>query len=98
MRHGTHAALDERSPAARNDLRLATSYAQWAEQARALDELSGRAKWRVRERSSLYDHAMIRAKLDQLVALRGADDSRGLVFSIEEGVHGNLGGMGKAAL
>ena len=84
--------------AARNDLRLATSYEQWAEQARALDELSGRARWRVRERSTLYDHAMIRAKLDQLVALREAGDSRGLVFAIEEGVHGNLGGMGKPVL
>uniref|UniRef100_UPI002352B552 DUF3336 domain-containing protein n=1 Tax=Nevskia ramosa TaxID=64002 RepID=UPI002352B552 len=55
--------------AARNDLRLSTSYGEWSEQARALDELSGRAKWRVREPSNLYDHAMIRARLDQLVAL-----------------------------
>ncbi|WP_295684302.1 DUF3336 domain-containing protein, partial [uncultured Nevskia sp.] len=84
--------------AARNDLRLSTNYEEWAEQARALDELSGRAKWRVREPSNLYDHAMIRARLDQLVALRAAGDSHGLVFAIEEGVHGNLGGMGKPVL
>ncbi len=84
--------------AARNDLRLSMDYAQWSEQAQALDELSGRARWRVRERSNLYDHAMIRAKLDQLVELRANGDSRGLVFAIEEGVHGNLGGMGKPVL
>jgi len=84
--------------AVRNDLRLSTRYEEWAERARALDELSGRAKWRIREPSNLYDHAMIRARLDQLVALRAAGDSHGLVFAIEEGVHGNLGGMGKPVL
>lgn len=84
--------------AARNELRLATDYAEWARIAQELDTISGRARWRVRERSSLYDYAMIRARLDQLVALRAAGDSRGLVFAIEEGVHGNLGGMGKPVL
>lgn len=84
--------------AARNDLRLALSYEEWTARAHALDQLSGRAKWRLRERSRLYDHAMIRSRLDRLRALRAAGDSRGLVFAIEEGVHGNLGGMGKPVL
>ncbi len=84
--------------AIRNDLRRKSSYAEWAAAAQQLDEISGRARWRARERSSLYDYRMIRARLDQLTALRAVGDSRGLVFAIEEGVHGNLGGMGKPVL
>lgn len=92
------AAASRHKHAVRNDLHRATGYEEWAAIARQLDEISGRARWRVRERSSLYDYRMIRAKLDQLIALRAAGDSRGLVFAIEEGVHGNLGGMGKPVL
>jgi TAG lipase/steryl ester hydrolase/phospholipase A2/LPA acyltransferase len=41
---------------------------------------------------------MIGEKLDRLRALLQQGDSRGLMFEIEEGVHGNLGGMGRATL
>ena len=76
----------------------ATTYETWASSAQAADVLSGRDAWKLRERSNLYDHATIRARLDQLRLLRGSGDDLGLVFALDEGVHGNLGGMGKPVL
>lgn len=46
----------------------------------------------------MYDHALIGEKLERLRALREQGDARGLMYEIEEGVHGNLGGMGRAVL
>lgn len=76
----------------------AGDHTSWASAALALDEISGRAKWKERDETNLYDYATLRARVDQLRELRARGDTRGLVFAIEEGVHGNLGGMGKAVL
>ena len=43
-------------------------------------------------------HTSIRARLDQLRAFRAEQDDRGLLFSLNEGIHGNLGGMGRSIL
>ncbi|MEO0604737.1 MAG: DUF3336 domain-containing protein, partial [Myxococcota bacterium] len=48
--------------------------------------------------SPLYDHALIRQRLDELVRLRASGDDERLLFALNEGIHGNLGGMGRAAL
>lgn len=77
---------------------VASTYESWAAAARKHDHLSGREKWKDRLATGLYDYALIAAKLERLRALRAAGDHRGLVYEIEEGVHGNIGGMGKAAL
>ncbi|MEN8664395.1 MAG: DUF3336 domain-containing protein [Polycyclovorans sp.] len=82
----------------RRRLHDATDYASWAEAAKALDRLSGRERWRQRDISALYDYANLRERVDHLRALRAKGDNQGLVFAIEEGVHGNLGGMGKPIL
>ena len=82
----------------RDALDGALSYPQWIAAAQAFDRLTGRERWKARLRSGLYDYTMIREKLDRLIAMRQSGDSRGLLFEIEEGVHGNLGGMGKAIL
>ena len=37
-------------------------------------------------------------RLDRLRALRARHDNRGLLFNLNEGIHGNMGGMGSAAL
>lgn len=75
-----------------------TTYAEWSEAAREYDVLTGRERWKQHPRSALYDHGLIGEKLERLQAALAADDHRALMFEIEEGVHGNLGGMGKAAL
>jgi TAG lipase/steryl ester hydrolase/phospholipase A2/LPA acyltransferase len=82
----------------RQKLAEATNYAQWIDAAQAFDAVTGRERWKQRQRSGLYDHAMIAEKLDRLLTLLRQGDSRGLMFEIEEGVHGNLGGMGKPIL
>lgn len=79
-------------------LERAGTYAEWRAGAQAYDRLTGRERWKDQPRSSLYDHALIGEKLERLRQLRAADDVDGLVFEIEEGVHGNLGGMGRAVL
>ncbi len=76
----------------------ATSYDQWRAAAIEHDELSGMADWREVEQTDLYDHAQIRLRLDRLRNLRARDDYQGLLFALNEGIHGNMGGMGKSVL
>jgi predicted acylesterase/phospholipase RssA len=87
-----------RKRALRSQLAVANDYGEWTRVAQALDDVSGRSRWKRREASALYDHAHVRKRLDTLRELRKARDARGLVFAIEEGIHGNLGGMGKPIL
>jgi len=76
----------------------ATSYAQWSEAALAHDEVSGRAAWKKRERSRLYDYQVIRTRLQGLRNCRLSGDDKGLLFLLNEGIHGNIGGMGNDAV
>ena len=87
-----------RSRSLRRALSEAHDYDTWSQTARALDDLSGRGDWKLRERSSLYDYTTIGEKLEELRDARKRGDSRRMVFALEEGVHGNLGGMGRAVL
>ncbi len=79
-------------------LDAAGSYAEWARAAMAHDEASGMARWRDTEQSRIYDYAAIRARLEQLRRYRNAHDDHGLFYALEEGIHGNMGGMGKPEL
>ena len=76
----------------------AESYQGWLEAAHAHDELTGMSEWREEEASSLYDHAQIRYRLDRLRKFRKKKDWTGLLYSLNEGIHGNMGGMGKSVL
>ena len=46
----------------------------------------------------MYDYALVRRRLDEIRRLRGARNDIGLYFALQEGIHGNLGGMGRAHL
>ena len=76
----------------------ASSYEEWKEAAIAHDKRNGLDRWKETEQSRLYDFASIRLRLAQLRKLRRAHDNRGLLFNLHEGIHGNLGGMGRFAL
>ncbi len=76
----------------------ANSYADWREAAISHDKLTGMNQWRAVERSSLYDYHSIRQRLDTLRELRASKDDHGLLFTLNEGIHGNMAGMGKTAL
>lgn len=82
----------------RRALRKATSYEDWREAAIAYDKARGLDRWRERDTSSQYDYISIRARLDTLQGLKARHDIRGLLYTLNEGIHGNMGGMGKASL
>ena len=76
----------------------AESYEQWQLLAVEHDELSGARRWRQVDQSTQYDYAQIRLRLDRLRSLRARHDNQGLLFTLNEGIHGNMGGMGRSSL
>ena len=76
----------------------ASSYKDWKALALEHDYISGSEEWKRTEKSNSYDHANIRSRLNTLRDLRIRQDFTGLLFALNEGIHGNQGGMGKTAL
>ncbi len=76
----------------------AVTFEEWMANARAHDKLSGAMEWRQRDETHLYDHGSIESRLLRLRKLRRVGDARRLLFALNEGIHGNMGGMGQAAL
>ena len=74
------------------------TYEAWREAAIEHDELSGQKRWREVDQTSLYDYSQIRLRLDRLRSLRARHDYHGLLFTLNEGIHGNMGGMGRSTL
>jgi len=80
------------------EMSQARSYEQWLTLARNHDSESGADQWRRNDESRLYDHASISKRLKRLRTLRKRGDDHGLLFALNEGIHGNMAGMGRAAL
>jgi len=80
------------------EIRRATSYEEWLSAAEEHDQNSGGAKWRADPRSKVYDYNNIQTRLDELRQLKADKDDVGLLFALNEGIHGNQGGMGKSDL
>jgi len=76
----------------------ADNYGEWRVAAILHDEASGLDKWKEADETGLYDYASIRARLTNLRKLRAARDDHGLLFALNEGIHGNMGGMGRGLL
>lgn len=76
----------------------ATDYERWSEAAKEHDELSGNRRWRDVDQTTKYDYVQIRLRLDRLRSLRARHDYQGLLFTLNEGIHGNMGGMGRSSL
>ncbi len=79
-------------------MRQAPDYSTWRTLAEEHDEASGKAKWRKTTKSSMYDYKNIQYRLNELRELRRNNDDMGLLFCLNEGIHGNQGGMGNPAL
>ena len=79
-------------------LKGAGNYKDWYAIAAEHDSTSGMDSWREEEETDLYDHAQIRLRCDRLKALRRKKDYQGLLFALNEGIHGNMGGMGQSVL
>ncbi len=80
------------------DMNRAESYDEWRDLAKDHDAASGMKRWREVDQTKLYDYASIRRRLDRLRSLRARHDDVGLLFTLNEGIHGNLGGMGSSKL
>jgi TAG lipase/steryl ester hydrolase/phospholipase A2/LPA acyltransferase len=79
-------------------MRRADSYADWKVAALEHDAKSGFGIWKSKDESKSYDYVNIRSRIDTLKQLRLQRDDIGLLFALNEGIHGNQGGMGKSAL
>ncbi len=82
----------------KKQLKQADSYQEWCEIAQIYDKKSGFSRWRRTERSDLYDYVQIRQRLDRLRHCREKNDDHCLLFILNEGIHGNMGGMGRSVL
>lgn len=76
----------------------AETYEEWRDAAQAYDERKGLRDWKQNEKSRLYDYASIQRRLEALQTMRHSNDHQGMLFTLNEGIHGNLGGMGSSAL
>ena len=76
----------------------ATSYQEWSAAAQAHDERSGAARWRGTDESRRYDYKVIRHRLDEILQLRAGGDPHEILFYLNEGIHGNMGGMGSSSV
>jgi predicted acylesterase/phospholipase RssA len=79
-------------------MRNAKTFSEWKQLALEHDLKSGREKWKAKEKSKRYDYTSIRYRLNALQEFRRNNDDVGLLFSLNEGIHGNQGGMGRAEL
>ena len=80
------------------DMEQAEHYQDWAEMAAAWDEEHGLDEWKQNDACESYDYRSIRQRLDKVRDLRFRREYHDLLFVLNEGLHGNLGGMGKPAL
>ena len=76
----------------------ATSYQEWSAAAQAHDERSGAARWRNTDESRRYDYKVIRSRLAEILELRAGGDPHEILFYLNEGIHGNMGGMGSSSV
>ena len=76
----------------------AATYKEWRAAAIAHDKKSGVVRWKLTDESEHFDYVSIRRRLKRLRKLRAAGDNAGVLFALNEGVHGNIDGMGRRAL
>ena len=76
----------------------ATCYDEWREAAIAHDKKAGLDLWKQSDESKHFDYRSIRRRTDRLRKLRANGDNAGLLFALNEGIHGNMDGMGNPAL
>jgi TAG lipase/steryl ester hydrolase/phospholipase A2/LPA acyltransferase len=77
---------------------VAATYAEWKALAQLEDASSGADRWKVEDASPHYDYKVIRYRYDELVAVRESRNLARLLYYLNEGLHGNMGGMGSPQL
>ncbi len=80
------------------EMAAAESYDEWKKAAIAHDKATKTDKWIKSDVSKYFDYGSIRTRLNRLQRQRRKGDHEGLLFSLNEGLHGNIDGMGHARL
>ncbi len=76
----------------------AASYEEWQRGALLHDKCSGKDRWKVRDETALYDHVDIRVRYNHLRSLLDDKNHEELLYALNEGIHGNMSGMGQPIL
>ncbi|MDH3587424.1 MAG: DUF3336 domain-containing protein, partial [Gammaproteobacteria bacterium] len=76
----------------------AQSYEEWREAAIAHDKASGVHEWVESDESKHFDYVSIRRRLERLRELRASGDHARMLYALNEGIHGNIDGIGRRAL
>ncbi len=79
-------------------MEAAASFEDWHALAEAHDQASGADEWRETAESTLYDWTEIQSRHDKLKRCLEEKSWRELLYALNEGVHGNMGGMGRPIL
>lgn len=79
-------------------MRNANSFSDWQEMAAKHDRMSGAEEWKQREHCDLYDARQIRKRYKALRQALDDGDMEEVLFALNEGIHGNMAGMGNRAL
>ncbi len=80
------------------DMDAATNYDEWKAAAIAYDKGTNLERWKSDDKSAHFDHASIRRRLVRLRKLRKKKDYARVLYALNEGVHGNIDGIGRAEL
>ena len=76
----------------------AQSYGEWSDAAAEHDRSTGVDIWKSSDESKHFDSKSIRRRLNRLRRLWKKQDNAGLLYALNEGIHGNMDGMGNARL
>ena len=79
-------------------MKNAESFNEWKELAEAHDELSGGNQWKISDNTDRYDFSEVKNRLEKMQMLLAQKNAKELLFVMNEGLHGNLSGMGHATL
>lgn len=79
-------------------IRDAVTYQQWYSLAEQHDKATGAETWRATDETTLYDWAEIQFRRDRLRQCLAEKAYAELLYALNEGVHGNMGGMGRPIL
>ena len=80
------------------DMAQAASYEEWQDAARAHDQESGANEWKKSDESPHFDYVSIGRRLRRLRRLRYKGNYAGILSELNQGVHGNIDGVGHARL
>ena len=73
-------------------------YNNWFKAATEEDERKGGLRWKAQERSNRYDYRVVRERLQELHDVRASGDLKKLMYYFDEGIHGNMAGIGAPGL